>query len=189
MTAIQLFWLILACCWLVVEIRIIWIGRREKSILKQEGKTEANIWLVIALSLPLALGFKELHLWTLPGNGIFRQSMAVILYVGGLTLRFYAANYLGKFFTTRVSIQTAHQLIRTGPYRYIRHPSYCGLMLAFAGASIAMGDMLAMAVLLIPLGYVLHKRIEVEEHWLHEHFGREYALYCGETKKLVPSLY
>lgn len=95
----------------------------------------------------------------------------------------------GLFFTTQVSIQTTHRLFNKGPYRYIRHPSYTGLILSFSGAGIAMGDFLSLFILLIPLIYILIKRINIEEPLLQRHFGKDYAHYCQRTKKLIPGLY
>jgi protein-S-isoprenylcysteine O-methyltransferase len=55
------------------------------------------------------------------------------LFAAGLALRWYAIVYLGRFFTVNVAISKDHRLIDTGPYRFIRHPSYTGAIMAFVG--------------------------------------------------------
>lgn len=190
MTWIRLFWLILALCWVLIEVAIIRSSRRRaQATQKHEQRSEKFIWVIVCLSLVFAVILKELQLWPMPIAYINRQGVAVLLFLGGVGLRFYAVFSLGRFFTTRVGIHHAHRLIQSGPYRYIRHPSYTGLIVAFIGAGIAMGDFAALMILLIPVVGVLLKRIGIEEICLLDHFGHEYTCYCSRTKKLIPYLY
>ncbi len=101
----------------------------------------------------------------------------------------FAVISLGKFFSTRVCIHKTHRLITTGLYRYIRHPSYSGLLICFFAAGIAMGDFLSLSVLLIPLVIALVNRINVEEKFLQQFFGYDYQQYCLQTKKIIPKIY
>ena len=80
-------------------------------------------------------------------------------------------------------------MINHGLYHYIRHPAYTGLVLSFFATGIAMGDFLALLVLVLPLLYVLKKRISVEEVILIRYFGKDYLDYAVRTKKLIPWLY
>ncbi|PPQ79072.1 hypothetical protein CVT25_002297 [Psilocybe cyanescens] len=59
--------------------------------------------------------------------------LGAVLWLAGAALRMQAYQYMGKFFRFTVSIQKDHKLITTGPYAYVRHPSYSGLMLADIG--------------------------------------------------------
>ncbi|MDZ4151094.1 isoprenylcysteine carboxylmethyltransferase family protein, partial [Methylicorpusculum sp.] len=106
-----------------------------------------------------------------------------------LALRASALLNLGRFFSTTVITHSEHQLIETGPYRWLRHPAYTGLLISFFAAGLAMGDMLALLVLLAPITFVLYQRIQIEEQWLLGHFGEAYTLYCLRTKALIPWLY
>lgn len=91
--------------------------------------------------------------------------LGVALFVVGLALRWYAIVYLGRFFTVDVAIAADHRVVDSGPYRYLRHPSYTGALLAFM------------------------RRIEVEETALRRALGESYAAYARRTKRLVPLFY
>lgn len=190
MTGTQVFWLIIGLTWTASELFIaISTRKRQESEVQAELHSEKLIWLVICLSLLFALSVKNFHWFTIGLSANAKLNIGFSLLALGLGLRIYAVFCLGTFFTTQLSIQTTHRLIIKGPYRYIRHPSYTGLILSFTGAGIAMGDFLSVFILLIPLIYILIKRINIEEPLLQRHFGKDYAQYCQQTKKLIPGLY
>jgi len=60
-----------------------------------------------------------------------RQGIALLLLSIGLALRFYGVLSLGRFFSTTAVTQSQHVLIDHGPYRFIRHPTYTGLLISF----------------------------------------------------------
>ena len=82
-------------------------------------------------------------------------------------------------------VKTGHHLIRTGPYRIIRNPMYTGMLAAFVGAAIAIGELLAFVVVGI-IGIGLWLKIKAEEEILHEKFGEEYIQFKREVKALIP---
>jgi protein-S-isoprenylcysteine O-methyltransferase Ste14 len=107
----------------------------------------------------------------------------------GLALRYGAIFTLGERFTWRVSILESHQLIRRGIYRYLRHPSYTGGLLAFIGVALAFRSWLSL--LLFTLTYlpaILH-RIRVEEQVLAGYFAEEFQDYRKQTRRLIPFVY
>jgi protein-S-isoprenylcysteine O-methyltransferase Ste14 len=190
MTGTQVFWLIVGLSWTVSELLMALSTRKRQALEAQvELRSEKFIWLVICFSLLFALTIKNFHWFTIDVSATARLNIGCALLIFGLMLRIYSVYCLGAFFTTQVSIQSSHRLINNGPYRYIRHPSYTGLILGFSGAGIAMGDFLSLFILIIPLIYILIKRINIEEPLLHKHFGKDYAQYCQQTTKLFPGLY
>ena len=82
-------------------------------------------------------------------------------------------------------IKTGHQLIRTGPYRFVRNPMYTGILIAFLGAVIAIGELLALFALAIGIVSIWVK-IKAEEELLLEKFGEEYVHYKQEVKAIIP---
>lgn len=190
MTSIRLLWLLLGSLWITAEVVL---ARRSKlapaELLDSETQSEYRLWSVIAACLLSALFIKTLHLAPLPVAYLPRQTIALALFTAGLLLRFCAVSILGRLFTTGVAIQADHILVVRGPYRWVRHPAYSGLLLAFLAAGVAMGDAIAIMILVAPTFYVLRSRIAVEERMLKSRFGRTYEHYCKTTKKLLPKIY
>ena len=190
MTSTQLIWLLLGSCWAMLEMAIVIKTRAPfTAATQQKYRSEQLIWMVVIASLIVAFAFKHLHLAVLPIAYVQRQYIALVLLSIGLALRFSAVLSLGRFFSTTVITQHQHILIDSGPYKFIRHPAYTGLLISFFAAGLAMGDMLAMLFLLFPVTYVLNQRIRIEEQLLIEHFGQVYYDYCQRTRKLIPWLY
>jgi protein-S-isoprenylcysteine O-methyltransferase Ste14 len=116
-------------------------------------------------------------------------SVGLALIVLGLALRWTAILTLGRFFTSNVAIQTGHAVVRTGVYRYVRHPSYSGMLVAFLGVGLGFGNWLSLLSVLVPIAAALLYRVHVEEHALTEALGRTYTDYCRTTKRLIPGVY
>jgi protein-S-isoprenylcysteine O-methyltransferase Ste14 len=107
----------------------------------------------------------------------------------GLAVRIWAIVVLGKSFRTTVEVDAGQQVVDSGPYRWVRHPSYTGILLLMAGLGLVYGTWAALAVLLVlPAGVLIH-RIFVEEAVLTEVIGRGYTDYAARTKRLVPGLW
>lgn len=105
----------------------------------------------------------------------------------GAAVAIWARRTLGENWSARVTLKEEHQLIRSGPYRFIRHPIYTGMFLATAGTALVVGEwrgVLAVALMLIAhSGKALR-----EEAMLTKEFGDEYATYRQSTGFLFPRL-
>jgi protein-S-isoprenylcysteine O-methyltransferase Ste14 len=95
---------------------------------------------------------------------------------------------LGNRFSGLVAIQPGHTLETHGVYRYIRNPSYLGLIMMMLGRGLAFraGAGILLTALTLPL---LIARIRAEERFLHAHFGAEYDDYCDHTYRLIPGIH
>src|SRR5262249_39315712 len=107
----------------------------------------------------------------------------------GLGLRIFSMIYLGRFFTPNVAIVTDHRLIDSGPYRFIRHPTYSGFLLIVLGLGLACANAASLAIMFIPVSAALLWRIQIEERVLTEAFGERYRAYASRTKRLIPFIY
>ena len=107
----------------------------------------------------------------------------------GVALRAWSIALLGRFFTVDVAIRHDHALMSSGPYAWVRHPSYSGLLLMFATLGVAFENYASIVVLLAPIGFALARRIAVEEHALAAAFGEAWTAYAGRTRRLIPFVY
>lgn len=107
----------------------------------------------------------------------------------GLVLRWWAIRVLDRFFTVDVAVHADHRLVRDGPYRRLRHPSYTGSLLTFLGFGLALGNWASLLVATLPVALAFLRRIRVEEQALREAFPTEYEAYARQTRRLLPFLW
>lgn len=171
--------------WVVGELVLRWRSRGgqggfEWSLPVLAGSIELGVGLAFAALYLHSPAFAEGWAPVLVGEAIF---------IAGLALRFWAVLTLGRFFKVTVSIQERHTVVRSGPYRLLRHPSYTGLLLILLGLGLALETWLGLAaIVVLPLIGVLI-RIRVEEAVLLEALGSEYASYAAETRRLIPGVW
>jgi protein-S-isoprenylcysteine O-methyltransferase len=107
----------------------------------------------------------------------------------GLALRWYSIIHLGRFFTVNVAIANDHRLIDSGPYHFVRHPSYAGNLLAVAGFSLSFQNWASILLIFVPCCAVILWRIHIEEEALLGALGEQYRGYMRRTKRLIPLIY
>jgi protein-S-isoprenylcysteine O-methyltransferase Ste14 len=114
-------------------------------------------------------------------------ALGVVLAIAGVGFRQYAVATLGRFFTTRVMTQPGQMVVETGPYRYVRHPSYSGILLSVLGVLLCSTNWLSLACFVLALPGIAY-RIKVEEGALVQALGEPYREYMHRTPRLVPFL-
>ena len=182
--------LLLGVVYLISELLLtVTLRSRSRTGTKQDRSTLLVIWLVIMVSV--AAGIYVAKHWPAAALPYHRSFMfaGVALFATGLLLRWWAIITLGRFFTVDVTIEPDHQLIERGPFRMVRHPSYTGVLLAFLGLALTMGNWAALLVILAPIGAAFVHRMNVEENALSGGLGRQYIDYMRRTKRLVPFIY
>ena len=122
-------------------------------------------------------------------NDWWTLGLGIAIVVAGVALRAFAIVTLGRFFRRTVTIEPGQRLVRAGPYRVVRHPSYAGLVLAVGGLGLAFGSWFGAAVALLCMLLALLPRIRVEERALRQAFGAEYDDYARSTARLVPRVW
>ena len=114
------------------------------------------------------------------------QVLALILLVLGTVLREWAIVLLGRFFSRTVRIEQGHQLITSGPFRWIRHPAYTGMLVVDTSIILGFGTWIGALLMFVLLLLAALYRIRVEERALLETFGDEYRAYVQRTALLFP---
>jgi protein-S-isoprenylcysteine O-methyltransferase Ste14 len=118
-------------------------------------------------------------------DGIGYTLAGLFLTAAGLAFAVWARVHLGKNWSGMPTIREQHTLTRTGPYRFVRHPIYSGILLGFLGTAIGVGYFIVFCcVLLILVLFVI--KFRMEEQFLEEEFGEEYTQYKREVKALIP---
>jgi protein-S-isoprenylcysteine O-methyltransferase Ste14 len=125
----------------------------------------------------------------LPGPGWWPVALGVVVFGLGLALRAWAVHELGRFFKFTVVVQTDHQVVDTGPYRLIRHPSYTGLLMIELGLGIALGTWLSIPACLVPPLIAFSSRLASEERFLARELGEPYRAYMERTDRLIPGVW
>jgi len=175
--------------WGASEICLTLTKRSGAGATSRDRHSLVAIWLVTVAGIALGI----LAAFNLPSFGIPRPELSIVLgifaFVTGLALRWYSVIHLGRFFTVDVAIAEDHQLVDSGPYRFIRHPSYAGILLACLGFALSFTNWASLFAIFIPCLAVILWRVHIEEEALIAALGDEYRNYMRRTKRLIPMVY
>jgi len=143
--------------------------------------------LLGALAAAQVLGRRGGLLW--PGGLVWPVVAGLVLVAAGIGLRAWSILTLGRFFQYRIRIQPGHRVVTSGPYRYVRHPSYTGIALVLTGIALASGDVWSLLAVAVLGGAGLAVRIRAEERQLTQALGAEYERFAVGRKRLVPGVW
>jgi|HubBroStandDraft_5_1064220.scaffolds.fasta_scaffold02351_7 protein-S-isoprenylcysteine O-methyltransferase Ste14 len=115
------------------------------------------------------------------------NGLGVAITLAGILFACWARFYLGGNWSGAVTVKVDHQLVRSGPYRWVRHPIYTGLISAMVGTAIARHQVRGLlAVVLAYVGFKIKSKIE--ERTMVSTFGTAYDDYSRTTGAIVPKL-
>ena len=165
-------------------------GLELKEARQEQERDRNSVLIILVLSLfSAAIPVIEWAYWPSGRHSPVAMAVGMTLILAGVGIRIWAIRTLGAFFTATVQIKGEHRLVREGPYRLVRHPSYLGAFMATLGCAILLqswvGLLLAAALML--LAYSI--RIKVEEEALIQAFGEQYTAFQQEAKKMIPFLW
>lgn len=181
------FWVIFYA-WIGAEM---WLGyrrRREPGAADRDSSSKwvliASVWCSTALGIGLAFAFPDAAIKS-ARTAVFVTGL--VLMVSGMALRWYSIWILGSSFTCVVATRPGQEVVQSGPYRWVRHPSYTGSLLTILGVLLCCANfasLAALAVAAVGYGY----RIRVEERALATDLGASYRDYMRRTRRLIPFL-
>jgi len=125
-----------------------------------------------------------LHLWP---RSLPLFCVGFTLLIAGLAFAVWARVHLGRNWSGAVTVKEEHELIRTGPYGYVRHPIYTGILVAVIGTVLCSGTLRAVLGLLI-IAIALLRKLRKEEEFMRATFAGQYEQYCREVPALIPRL-
>lgn len=177
-------WYVFAGYWLVS-----WLGvKRTKAREKSVDRLITVAVVVTAYELLFAKGLRigPLRLRFVPEE-------AWIAWVGigvtwaGVLIAIWARYSIGVYWSARVTLKEGHQLIRSGPYAFVRHPIYTGMLVGCVGAALVVGEWRGIIAVVLLLAAHSRKAMR-EENLLTTEFGEQYRGYRQSTGFLFPRL-
>jgi protein-S-isoprenylcysteine O-methyltransferase len=152
------------------------------------GTAAQIVWSVYLTQLAgmleaIYLRYPESFQW----NAITTMALAAML--AGLALRVWAVLTLGRFFTWFITVYEDHKVIRVGPFRFVRHPAYCGAWILFVFTLVFLHAWWGATLSLVVQFLAYARRIRYEEAMMIEKLGEDYKAYRREVKALVPLLW
>ena len=182
-----------ACGYLWLAFFAIWLlwGLRTKPTQVREGFSSRIPYILLNIAAFYAMfardvAYSWMRIRILPPEP-WVAVLGVVVTAAGLLFAIWARAYLGTNWSGTVTVKVGHQLIRTGPYRWVRHPIYSGMILALIGTAINQGQLRGVvAVVLLWIGFTMKSR--VEERFMTNTFGAEYEEYSRSTGAIVPWL-
>ena len=159
------------------------IRRREELAARLSHLVPLALGLALLLPRHVAVAWLTMRILPSSAAGFWIGFVLVAL---GLAFAVAARAVLGSNWSGVVTVKQDHELIRSGPYRWVRHPIYTGLLVALLGSVIALGEVRGViALALFTLAFL--RRVTIEERLLADEFGAAYSAYCREVPRLVPS--
>ncbi len=182
-----IFWAVFVWCFFP-ERSIVQRANRESK--KEGSKDGGSIQVIMAVGLITAVAafvFAQRSQMTIsPGARMLVFYSGIIVLLLGSLLRRVCFKTLGEHFTGDVRARVGQPVIQTGPYRWVRHPSYTAGMLMFLGIGLALTSWISIALLLAGtvVGYLY--RVRVEERALLTEIGAPYAEFMRTRKRFIP---
>lgn len=179
--------------WLIFTLYWLWGWRRVKGAQRKEPMLPRLLkyWLPLVIAI-LLIGPGDWYGGTWLGTRMYAGSdaaavLGALLTMLGVAFACWARYVLGRNWSSVVQVKEDHELIQSGPYRWVRHPIYTGLLLAFFGTAMAIGEWRgAICVVIVAVSFWF--KLKLEERWMRENFGAAYERYMQRTKALIPGV-
>src|SRR5579883_738625 len=184
-TAARLAWLLMVVVWVAGAFR-------NKRTVRGMARTDLIVHVLVlaaAFDLLLAPGLRRgaLAYRLVPDSG-WIEDVGGLLQIAGIAFAIWARLHIGRNWSGTVTLKEGHALVRSGPYAWVRHPIYSGLVLAAFGLALEHGELGG------TLGFLLltvewKRKSMLEERLMIEQLGEEYKQYRRKVKGLVPGIW
>jgi protein-S-isoprenylcysteine O-methyltransferase Ste14 len=188
----QLLWRHLSTFpWLIFLAYWIFSARKLKTIKQREPGAERAVYVLTIACAYFLLFSDGVNFGPLDRRfaraSSFRGVLGVMLSVLGVSFAIWARRHLGENWSATVTLKKGHELIRTGPYRRIRHPIYSGMLLGIAGVALGLGEIRGLVAFVIAM-ISFYFKARKEERFLSDEFGPAFAAHARSTGMFLPRL-
>jgi protein-S-isoprenylcysteine O-methyltransferase Ste14 len=170
-------WGALYATWVISEVGIFVLTRTRSATPGYENHDRGSLvilWFAILAAISLGSWYGQTHAPDFFRNGSDATRVGIALLVIGLVIRWVAILKLGRRFTVNVVIQQQQRVEKTGIFRFVRHPSYTGLLIICSAVAFNTQSWIGAAIVILPIVIAVLYRIHVEEAALNSAFGEEY---------------
>lgn len=180
---------IISGCWLVfVAIWVIAAVSTKRTVYRESRAQRLRYWVLLVIAYLLLV-----HGWQLPyplnlriiPHAVSMAWAAAVLCVIGLAFTLWARVTLGRNWSSVVTLKEAHELVEHGPYRFVRHPIYTGILTMFFATALAQGHLAGFAGVLLMFASFWIK-LGREEKLMLQQFPERYAAYQQRAKRIIP---
>jgi protein-S-isoprenylcysteine O-methyltransferase Ste14 len=178
---IIIFWIAFVVYWFVSAIGV------KRNVRGGDWVRSAGIRILITVAVVLLLqasSFWQNFAYTFD-FGV--QVFGVVLCAAGIAFAIWARMHLGRNWSGTPSIKEEHELVTSGPYRFVRHPIYTGMILALFGSALVAGVLWLIVFLFFTANFLY--RIPVEERYMMQLFPNQYPKYKKRAKALIPFIW
>jgi protein-S-isoprenylcysteine O-methyltransferase Ste14 len=175
-------WLVFSIYWSIAS-KDRAASRSGESVLSRQAHVIAVNLALLLLILPVP-GLTQRFL----PDTLALRAVGLAMQAASVGLAVWARRHLGSNWSGEVRIAHGHQLVRSGPYRFVRHPIYTALVGMYIGTGLVSGQVHAVVALaLVMVAY--WRKIRLEERALADAFSADHERYRGETWAWIPGLY
>ncbi len=179
---------------LAIAAACLWLSQPAFSTMeaKRDQRSDRSSIIVILLMSSLSVVVSVVE-WAYYNDAVESSLiitlLGALLLVTGIGIRVWAIQTLGKHFTATVMLNDDHRLVRSGPYQWVRHPSYLGAFMAILGCPVFLNAYWAVLIAFMAMTIAYYLRIGVEEKMLSAYFGEQYGEYQQNTKRIIPFIW
>ena len=181
---INALWILFGLYWLISALKL-------KKIKKRETWSQRFRYVLLLVAAFYLLTRPEAHYGWLGARFVPANPgvawLGVLLTAAGVGVALWARWHLGANWSGVVTLKEGHELIRTGPYRAIRHPIYTGILLGLLGTATAMGEVRGLLAVAIAWLSSYWKARREESFLLHE-FGEKFEAHVKQTGMFLPKI-
>jgi protein-S-isoprenylcysteine O-methyltransferase Ste14 len=181
----EVIWIGWLVSWMAASV---WSGRTEKrAVTRQTWIYRAAIFIGAILLVPWTTQFlAEKRIWEVGSNGAYALTGVILV---GLLLTWLARIHLGRLWSSAITRKEHHRIVDTGPYAFVRHPIYTGIITALLGTAVIQATIAALAGAAL-ITYGLWLKARAEERFLMVELGPDsYGAYCRRVPMLIPFLW
>jgi protein-S-isoprenylcysteine O-methyltransferase Ste14 len=182
MQIIRACWILFAVTWLLFALST------KRSIYRESGAQRLRYWILLLLAFLLLTRASRwpypFSLRIIPATESV-QWLAAMLCIAGLAFCVWARATLGRNWSGTITLKEGHELIERGPYRFVRHPIYTGLLAMFLATALALGHLGGVVAVILAFASFWIKLCE-EERLMLQQFPDQYRSYQRRVQRIIP---